>query len=604
MARHFDFLPKTLSATGHRWSVAQADAQQAEDLARAHDLPVVAGNILLSRGITPQSAGPFLNPTVRDLMRDPFTLRDMETAVHHLVKVVKDGAPLGIVGDYDVDGATSCSVIQRYIQACGGTVHTYIPDRLKEGYGPNITAFETLKDKGCTTVVTVDCGITAGTSLAHARDLGIKVIVVDHHQVDEAPPPALAVINPKRPDDDSAQTMLAAVGVVFFLVVALHRALKDMQFFTSSKPAPDLLQFLDMVALGTVCDMVPLTGVNRAFVRQGLQVMGYGDNKGLQALKNMAGLSKSVSVQNCAFMIGPRINAAGRVGESGLGVRLLTTQDYEEAKALAFRLDKLNQTRRALESHNLHQAKTLATTMMEKSHNQKSQCLLLADKAWHAGVTGLVAGHLSRKFHRPAVVVALDEDGLGKGSARSVNGIDIGAALLQAKHQGLIVSGGGHAMAGGLTVHEDNLDALRSFLNETLAQDLSRLPTPQILCDGVLALHAVTPRLYQALHEKIGPFGMGHREPCFIVPSVRVQDCQILGQDHIRCRLDNGEGHSQTAVAWRAFASDLGSFLRTKARQGDKIHVVGTLQAGYKSTSTVQFSIEDASQGYAVKVPT
>jgi single-stranded-DNA-specific exonuclease len=512
----------------------------------------------------------------------------MDEAAGRIADAVRAGEKVAIFGDYDVDGATSAALLARFLSAVGAAPRIYIPDRMREGYGPNAPALLALRDEGVAVVVTVDCGVTAHEPLAAARAAGLDVIVVDHHEAEPDLPPAAAVVNPNRLDETSPLKQLAAVGVAFLLAVAVNRRLRALGHFASgAPPEPDLMAWLDLVALGTVCDVVPLTGLNRAFVAQGLQVMAQRSNVGLAALADVARLDGRPTAYHAGFLLGPRINAGGRVGRSDLGARLLVTEDVEEARALAGELDAYNEERRRIESE------VLAAALAEAERDAAADApVFVTGQGWHPGVIGVVASRLKERFGRPAFVIALDGE-TGKGSARSVAGVDVGAAVIAARQKGLLVNGGGHAMAAGLTVARAKLATLRAFLIERVGSDMARsAPSASLGLDGALAVEAASRDLV-ALLEKVGPFGVGNAEPRFAFADARVVMAEVVGTEHVRCVLAGPANGRLKGIAFRAAGTDLGRALL--AARGSALHVAGRLEADdWQGRERVQLIIEDA----------
>src|SRR5579883_2440530 len=447
------FLNVEKSVTGRRWAARLADERLALAMAQRHGQPDAICRLLAAREVDLEGVPDFLEPTLRKFLPDPSHLKDMDVAVARLVRAVQGGEKIVVFGDYDVDGATSSALLLRFFRSVGGNIGVYIPDRRKEGYGPNAPALLKLREEGAAVVVTVDCGVTAYEPLLAAKQAGLDMIVIDHHQAEIALPEGLAVIDPNRVDDDSPHKQLAAVGVAFLLAVGVNRALRSANWYGTSRPEPDLRQWLDLVALGTVCDVVPLTGVNRALVRQGLKILARRANPGLAALADIARIDEAPGAFHLGFLLGPRVNAGGRVGEADLGVRLLTTTDPAEARALAARLDIYNQERQAIEAAMLEEAVAKVEAMPAGS------IVFAAAEGWHPGVIGIIASRLKERYSRPSFVIAL-EGAIGKGSGRSVSGIDMGAAVIAAKQAGLITNGGGHAMAAGLTLASARISAL------------------------------------------------------------------------------------------------------------------------------------------------
>jgi single-stranded-DNA-specific exonuclease len=514
----------------------------------------------------------------------------MDRAAERIANAVRGGERIAIFGDYDVDGATSAALLARFLSAVGAAPRLYIPDRMREGYGPNAPALLALRAEGVAVVITVDCGITAHEPLGVARAAGLEVIVVDHHEAEPILPPAAAVVNPNRLDETSPLKQLAAVGVAFLLAVAVNRRLRALGHFApQQRPEPDLMAWLDLVALGTVCDVVPLTGLNRAFVAQGLQVMAQRRNVGLAALSDVARLDARPTTYHAGFLLGPRINAGGRVGRADLGVRLLVTEDAEEARALAQELDAYNEERRRIEAEVL----TAALAQAERDATENAPVFVAAE-GWHPGVVGVVAARLKERFARPAFVVALDGE-TGKGSARSVAGVDVGAAVIAARQKGLLVNGGGHAMAAGLTVAREKLAALRAFLTERVGDEMARSAAGASLgLDGALALEAASRDLVSLL-ERIGPFGVGNAEPRFAFAGARVVTAEVVGAEHVRCVLAGPANGRLKGIAFRAVDTALGRALL--ASRGSTLHVAGRLERDdWQGREGVQLVIDDAAQ--------
>ncbi len=576
------------SVSGRRWRPRLADSRAGLALAQRLDVPEIVGRVLAARGVEADAAESFLNPRLRASLPDPSRLVDMDKAVRRLVDAVRKDEPVVVFGDYDVDGATAAALLARYFAAVGGRAAIYIPDRLIEGYGPNAPALLRLKAEGARVVVTVDCGISAYEPLAEARRAGLDVIVIDHHVAEPRLPEAVAVVDPNRLDDASGCGTLAAVGVAFLLVVGINRALREAGWF-ARRPEPDLRAWLDLVALGTICDMVPLTGVNRALVAQGLKVMARRDNLGLKTLADIAGLRERPGAYHAAFVLGPRLNAGGRVGKADLGARLLTTDDPEEAMALALRLDALNRERREIEAG----VEAAACAQIEAA-GAPGSVVFAAGEGWHPGVVGIVASRLVQRYHRPAFVVALDGE-LGRGSARSIPGVDVGAAVIAARQAGHLINGGGHPAAAGLTVAAPRLDALRAFLAERLASAVAAVgAAPALGLDGAISVGAATPELVGLL-DRVGPFGVGNAEPRFALARSRVVHADVVGGRHVKCVLA-GEGPGRLdAIAFRSLETPIGTAL-LQAR-GATLHVAGHLRADNRyGRDRVQLFIDDVAQ--------
>ena len=569
------FLGVARSLTGRRWS-ARIDAGAERDalaIAQAHGLPESLGRVMAGRGVTLSEVQTYLEPTLRALMPDPSVLRDMDAAVDRLARAIERREPVAIFGDYDVDGATSSALLALYLEAFGIATRIHIPDRITEGYGPNVEAIRMLAGEGARLLVTVDCGVSSHEPLAEARKLGLDAIVLDHHLAGELLPDAVAVVNPNRQDDLSGLGKLAACGVVFMTLVALNRRLRETGRLGSG--VPDLMGLLDIVALGTVADVVPLVGLNRAFVKQGLKVMRQRGRLGLAALMDAAGLKEPCEAHHLGFLLGPRINAGGRIGDAGLGARLLTTSDAGEAARIAAELDRLNRERQTIEQETVRQGEEIAHG--EEALVGERPILVVGSPHWHPGVVGLVASRLKDRFQRPAIAIAWDEaKGLGTGSARSLPGVDIGKAVRAAAEAGIIVKGGGHAMAAGVTLATERLDDLRAFLDERLAGDVAQArENSGLVVDAALSAGALTPDLAAAM-ARAGPFGQGNPEPLFALPRHVLVDVMPVGAAHLRLRFKAPDGASAGAIAFRVQGQPLGDALL--ARRGREIHAVGSLQ--------------------------
>jgi single-stranded-DNA-specific exonuclease len=576
------------SVCGRRWRLRAGDGGAARTIAERLALPEIVGRLLAQRGVDLDHAPGFLAPRLRDHLPEPLQLRDMDRAVERLVCAVHDGETVAVFGDYDVDGATSAALLQRFFAAIGGRTRVYVPDRLREGYGPNTAALRRLYDEGSRVVVTLDCGTTAHEPLAAAAAAGLDVIVVDHHAAEPLLPRAAALINPNRLDETSPCRNLAAVGVLFLLVVALNRALRQSGWYAGGRSEPELFDWLDLVALGTVCDVVPLTGLNRAFVAQGIRVAQRRGNAGIAALAAAAGAGEPIEAYHLGFVLGPRVNAGGRVGAADLGARLLATDDPALAAELAQRLDALNRERRDIEAHTLD-----AAIAAVEASPQSPVLAFAAGEGWHPGVIGIVAARLKERYGRPACVVAITE-AMAKGSGRSIPGLALGPAVIAARQAGLLVSGGGHAMAAGFTLAAQNIAALREFLVERLGDGLDhdRL-VPQLRLDGVLSAGAAQGELLDHI-ERLAPFGAANPEPRFAFGGLRVVHAEAVGTGHVKCRLAEPLGEARlSAIAFRAAEGPLGRFL--SETRGAAIHLAGHLcRDRWRGGNAVQLIIDDA----------
>jgi single-stranded-DNA-specific exonuclease len=591
LTRHF--LGVDRSVSGRAWVSRLADDRLALAIAQREGLPEIVARVLAGRGVAPEDCAAYLAPSLKSLMPDPRVLVDMEKAAARVARAIMDGEKVAVFGDYDVDGATSSALLHRFFRAVGSELRVYIPDRIREGYGPNAPALLRLKQEGIGLVVTVDCGTMAHKALGLAADAGLPSIVIDHHQAEPALPPAWALVNPNRLDDESGLGQLAAVGVAFLFVVAINRALRDAGFYVS-RDEPDLMQWLDLVALGTVCDVVPLTGLNRAFVAQGLRVMARRRNVGLAALADVARMNGAPSTYHLGFLLGPRVNAGGRVGRADLGARLLVTEDEEEARALAEELNVMNAERQAIEAQVLEEALAQVEARLSAARVNTPPPLILAQaRGWHPGVIGIVASRLKDKYERPTFVLAFDAKGEGKGSGRSIAGVDLGRAVTAALEAGLLVNGGGHAMAAGITLNESKLEAFEAFLTKRLAEPVAAASEARALrLDGALSVRGATRDLYDLI-QQAGPYGAGNAEPRFAVPSVRVVKADLVGRAHVRCILTGEDGGRLKAIAFRAAETPLGQALMDKG--SGLLHVAGRLTADdWQGKRDVQLTLEDA----------
>ncbi|WP_375188873.1 single-stranded-DNA-specific exonuclease RecJ [Sphingobium yanoikuyae] len=577
----------TRSITGQpwRWRGLGADARspgyQPDDL---------VAQLLLARGCPPDGVEAHRNPTIRHFMPDPSLFRDMDAAAERLADAVQRGEDVRIFGDYDVDGATSAALLIRLLRDIGLDARPYIPDRLMEGYGPSGEALVRLAGDGAQLIVTVDCGAQAFEALDMAKAAGVDVVVVDHHKCAAALPVALALVNPNRLDENDAAAVhghLAAVGMAFLLGAALLRTLRARGWF-ATRPEPAIMELLDIVALGTVADVAQLKGLNRAFVAQGLKVMAKRRNIGLAALMDASRLNRAPLCHDLGFALGPRINAGGRVGKADLGVRLLTTEDPAEAARIAAELDRLNEERRAIESIVQEQAEALLAAQGNRA------VALVAGPGWHPGVIGIVAGRLKERAGRPAIVVALDEDGVGKGSGRSISGVDLGAAVLAAKDSGLLVAGGGHAMAAGLTVMADKVDALAEFLDDRLSAAVARARDERaLLIDAVLAPAGVNPDFVAAI-EAGGPYGAGWPAPLIAAGPMRVIRADVVGNGHLRAIMAGDDGRSIKTIAFRQAESELGQAILGAPRDR-RLWVAGRAKIDdWGSRPAAELHLEDA----------
>src|SRR5687768_5476576 len=547
--------------------------------------------LLLARGVARDALERHREPTVRAFMPDPSLFRDMDKAAARLADAVEAREPVTVFGDYDVDGATSAALLIRLLRGLGADPQAYIPDRLMEGYGPSGEALVRIAEGGARLIVTVDCGAQAFEALAMARAAQVDVIVVDHHKCASRLPDGFAIVNPNRLDEAeeaAAHGHLAAVGMAFLLGAALLRTLRGRGFFAAGAEEPKLIELLDLVALGTVADVAQLKGLNRAFVTQGLKVMARRGNVGLAALADAARLNRAPTCTDLGFALGPRINAGGRVGKSDLGVRLLTTEDRAEAGAIAAELDRLNEERRTIEAAVCEAAEALCGAQANRA------VALVAGMGWHPGVIGIVAGRLKERLHKPAIVVALDAAGVGKGSGRSISGVDLGAAVLAAKDSGLLVAGGGHAMAAGLTIAAGMIEQVADFLEERLAADVARSRGDRaLMLDAVLAPGGVCPDLCDAL-DAGGPYGAGWPAPRVVAGPVAVIKADVVGTGHLRLIAAGDDGRRVKAIAFRMADSPLGEAMLA-CPPHRKVWLAGRVKRDdYNGRATAELHLEDA----------
>jgi single-stranded-DNA-specific exonuclease len=582
------FLGVRQSARGMAWRHRLSERQEATALAIAQGsgMPEIVARVLAARGVAADGAARFLDPTVRDLLPDPVSLTDMARAGARLADAVERRERVAIFGDYDVDGACSSALLKRFLAHYDVVAEIYIPDRIFEGYGPNPEAMRELVARGASLIVTVDCGTNSAAAIDAAREAGAEVVVLDHHQVGGALPEAVAVVNPNREDDLSGQGHLCAAGVTFLALVQTARELRHRGRIAG----PDLLGYLDLVALATVADVVPLSGINRAFVVKGLMAIRRQENAGLAALTRIARIGEPVNTFHLSFLIGPRINAGGRIGDAALGSRLLATDDPVEAARIAETLDRLNQERQAMEQEMLAEARAEADH--ELAVGEGPAVIVTASDKWHAGIVGLIAARLKEHARRPAFAIAFNPNGTGTGSGRSISGFDLGRLVRAAAADGLIVKGGGHAMAAGITVERAKLGALRAFFEEHAASDVFRLRADEVLeIDAAVSAEGATLALLDQL-DAAGPYGAGHAAPVLALPRHRLTDIRFVGNGHMRADLQSASGGRMQAMAFRAENSALGDFL--VRNRGATVHVAGSLASNYWNGSRgIQFRISD-----------
>lgn len=584
------FLGIRKSVTGQKWMdrLGPREANTALAIAQHHGISDLVSRVLAGRGVSVEGAPEFIDPSLRNLMPDPAMLTDMDKAANRIADAIMRRETVAIFGDYDVDGACSSALMARFLKHYGITHSIYIPDRIFEGYGPNPDAMRELVAKGASLIVTVDCGTNSAPSITAAKEAGADVVVLDHHQVGgDLPDDAVAIVNPNREDDISQQEHLCAAGVVFLTLVQVTKVLRER----GKGAGPDLLSLLDLVALATVCDVVPLKGVNRAFVVKGLLVARSQSNAGLAALGRVSRIGEPLNVFHLGYLIGPRINAGGRIGDAGLGARLLTLDDSTAADPIAVELDRLNQERQAMEAEMLIEAEAEAS--LELSGGAGASVIVTASDRWHPGIVGLLASRLKEKARRPAFAISFNANGVGSGSGRSITGLDLGKLVRGAVEKGLLVKGGGHAMAAGITIERGKLGALRAYLEGESADTVARLRENQSLSiDGAVAASGATVSLYESL-QKAGPFGSAHPQPVLALPHHVLADVRTVGRDHVRVVLRGADGKRVNAIAFRVAEGDLGRFLFNNI--GQSVHIVGNLSLNHWNGSvTPQIQILDA----------
>ena len=585
------FLNVERSLSGRRWQARLEDQRLAEAISQQHELPDILGRVLAARGVGVDDADTFLNPTLRTLMPQPSALRDMERGAERLAGAIMQSEKIGVISDYDVDGVSSAAILQLFLRAVGSDCIVHIPDRLTEGYGPSAAAVSQLKEQGAQLLLTLDCGVMAHDPLAHAAELGFVTIIVDHHQAGETLPEAHAVINPNRQDDISGYGYLCAAGVVMILIAAVNKVLRGRGWYTAERPDPNMLQWLELVALATICDVVPLKGLNRAYVTQGLKIMARRENMGLASLADVSRLKRQPDVYALGFLLGPRLNAAGRIGNALLAFRLLTTKERGEANQIAQQLEALNRERQAIEIAVVDQAMMQAEAAM--GQEGRASVLVVTRQGWHPGVVGLAAARLKERFQLPSFVLA-ESGEHAAGSGRSVSGVDIGRAVREAFELGLIDKGGGHAMAAGLTVKLQRLAELRGFLEEKLAPQVAAATDRALAIDGALTAGGATLDLIELL-EQAGPYGQGHPAPLFAFPAHRVVYADKAGNDHIRLTLASDDGKRIKAIAFRAMGTEMGEALLSERKF--PLHIAGRLTIDdWNGGRSPQIQVEDVAQ--------
>jgi len=586
------FLGVAHSATGRVWRdrLDPRGAAKALAIAQRYQVPEMLARIIAGRGVDIDAVDDFLDPTIRKLLPDPLTVTEMEVAAKRIADAATRGEKVAIFGDYDVDGATSAALLTWHLRHCGLDPLIHIPDRIFEGYGPNVDAVRGLANKGATLLVTVDCGTTSIEPLAEAKNLGMDVVVIDHHQCGDELPVVDALVNPNRPDDLSGLGHLAAVGLVFVTLVAVNRELRARSFWSDVRPEPNLLDALHHVALGTVADVAALVGLNRAFVAKGLIALRRRDHVGHTALMDVARLSGPPEAWHLGFALGPRINAGGRIGRADLGVRLLLEGDISEAARIAAELDRLNTERRVIEQ--MAEAQAEAEALASLGLDDKGAVIVTASEGWHPGVVGLVASRLKEKFSRPAFAIALEPGGIGTGSGRSIPGVDLGRVVREAVNAGILLKGGGHAMAAGVTLKKERLAEFRAFVEAALAVTVADARhANELFIDGAVSARAVTTDFVNTMN-RAGPFGAGNPEPLIALPSHQLVFADEVGQAHLRLRFKSGDGAFVNGIAFRSIGQKLGNALIEN--RGQMLHVAGSLTVDrWQGSERVQMRVTD-----------
>ena len=576
------------SLGGNRWKVVPVNERIIESISQKYQLPYLVARVLYLRGIREEEISNYICPKLQTLLPDPSCLKDMDKASSRIADSIEKKEKIAIIGDYDVDGATSSSVLRLYLESVGINPLIHIPDR-EEGYGPSKMAIDEFAAQGVDLVITTDCGTTAFETFEYAKEKKMPIIVLDHHEAEVKLPDVYALVNPKRLDETCEVEYLkymAAVGVVFITIVGINRELRRRGFFGSNNPEPNLLQWLDLVALGTVCDVVPLKGLNRAFVKQGLKVMSLRNNLGIRALADKSGINEAPTAFHLGYVLGPRINACGRVGDSGLGNKLLCMKDETQAQILAEKLDEFNRQRKEIENYVL-----LNAIEMLEGTPQNYPIAFVAGHDWHQGVIGIVAGKLKERYNLPSFVMSIEADEV-KGSARSIPEVDLGALIISAKEQGLLTKGGGHTMAAGFSLNEDKIEAFKEFVGEYVSNKIGKEAiVPIIDIDGELELSGATLDLAEKL-EMLEPYGSGNAEPKILLHRVRINKASIIGSGHVKCFLGSDSGGSVKAIAFRVADNDMGQAMLNA--KGEVFDVVGVLRKdSWQGRNFVQFMIED-----------
>ena len=577
------FLDVDSSCRGLRWQARCQDEAAVTELEQVKSLDNLTSRLLAGRGIDPDAAEEFLNPSLRGSMPDPSTMQDMNKAAALIMDAVQAKQKITVFADYDVDGGTSAAQLIKWGRGFGVEIGLYVPDRVKEGYGPSVEAFEQLKSEGNDLIITVDCGAAAQNALEAAKDLELPIIVIDHHLMHGSLPPCAALVNPNREDDTSGLGHLAAAGVTFMVLAALNREARRRGL----ESTPNLLELLGLTALGTLCDVVSLTGLNRAIVSQGLKVLSKGGNIGVNALADVAGTNAPYTTYHCGFILGPRINAGGRIGKAEMGAEMLSTENAQLAYSHAAELDRVNTARKTLQDQMINEALEAAFKLPEDD-----AVIIVNMEGWHPGVIGIVAGRLKDRFDKPAIVIGVNEEGLGKGSGRSLSGVNLGKAITQAKEAGLLLSGGGHAMAGGLTVEASKIPELTEFLNKILKDEvIEARKNLSLKIDALITPSAANQSLIKRI-EDVGPYGAGNPQPLFAFSDLRIAYAQRVRGGHVRCSFEDGLGGRINGICFRADETGLDQILLDP--NAPRVHVAGRLKTdSWKGRSKIDLQLVD-----------
>jgi len=577
------FLDVENSCRGLRWQSRCDDDEAIANLEQTKGLDNLTARLLAGRGIVPETTDEFLDPSLRGSMPDPSLLQDMDKTASLILDAVQAKQKITIFADYDVDGGSSAAQLIKWGRGFDVEIGLYVPDRVKEGYGPSIEAFKQLKSEGNDLVITVDCGAAAQSALEAAESLGLPIIVIDHHLMHGDLPPCAALVNPNREDDTSGLGHLAAAGVTFMVLVALNREARRRGL----ENTPKILNLLGLTALGTLCDVVSLTGLNRALVSQGLKVLSQGGNVGINALADVSGTNAPYTTYHCGFILGPRINAGGRIGKAEMGAEMLSTENAQLAYSHAAELDRVNTARKALQNQMINEA-------LEEAHKlpEENAVVIVDMEGWHPGVIGIVAGRLKDRFDKPAFVIGVNDEGVGKGSGRSMTGVNLGQAITKAKEAGLLISGGGHAMAGGLTVEADKITELTQFLNELLSDEVADARKKLSLkIDALVAPSAAGQAIIDKI-EQVGPYGAGNPQPLFAFSDLRIAYAERVRGGHVRCAFEDGIGGRISGICFRADETGLDQILLDP--NAPRVHIAGRLKAdSWKGRSRIDLQLVD-----------